>query len=63
MRKAAAVLAAEGGATELQLMSLFGWGSSAEAVGYTRAASKSWHRNWHRTLIVRTHSAGIGCFC
>lgn len=40
LRKAAATLAAEAGATERQLMALFGWSSPAQATVYTRAADK-----------------------
>lgn len=34
-------MAAEGGATEAQMMALFGWRSSFEAVWYTRAANRT----------------------
>lgn len=40
LRKAAAVLAAERGATENQLMAIFGWSSSKIAAIYTRAANR-----------------------
>jgi integrase len=39
-RKAGATIAAENGATEKQLMALFGWQTSKEATLYTRAASQ-----------------------
>lgn len=40
LRKAGAVRVAEGGATEHQLMAIFGWKSIAEAQTYTRSASR-----------------------
>jgi integrase len=40
VRKAGACLAAENGATEKQLMALFGWKTAAEAERYTRAADQ-----------------------
>lgn len=40
LRKVAATLAAEAGATPHQLMSMFGWRSLAEAERYTRAAER-----------------------
>ena len=41
LRKAAATVAAENGATSHQLMSIFGWLSLAEAERYTRSAERS----------------------
>jgi integrase len=41
LRKAGATIAAENGATEKQLMSVFGWQTSKEATLYTRAASQT----------------------
>jgi integrase len=38
LRKAGAVIAAENGATERQLMAIFGWTTMKEAARYTRAA-------------------------
>lgn len=38
LRKAGAVIAAENGATERQLMAIFGWSTMKEAARYTRAA-------------------------
>lgn len=40
LRKLGAVVAAERGATEMQLMALYGWRSSKEAARYTKAASR-----------------------
>lgn len=40
LRKAAATLAAERGATDRQLMAIFGWSDSKMATAYTRAADK-----------------------
>ena len=40
LRKAGAAIAAENGATEKQLMSIFGWTTMKEAVRYTKAASQ-----------------------
>lgn len=40
LRKAAASLAAERGATEVELMAIFGWTSNKVATVYTRAASR-----------------------
>lgn len=39
-RKAGAVLAAERGATENQLMAMFGWRSGKQAAHYTRSADQ-----------------------
>lgn len=39
-RKAGAVLAAERGATEKQLMAVFGWRSGKQAAHYTRSADQ-----------------------
>lgn len=40
LRKAAATLAAEAGATDRQLMAMFGWTSSSQATTYTAAADR-----------------------
>jgi Site-specific recombinase XerD len=40
LRKAAATIAAENGATEFQLMSIFGWKDAKQAARYTRAARR-----------------------
>jgi len=40
LRKAGATLAAENGATERQLMAMFGWRTSAMAQHYTRPAER-----------------------
>lgn len=40
LRKAGATIAAENGATEKQLMAIFGWKTSKEAERYTRAANR-----------------------
>ena len=40
LRKAGATIAAENGATEQQLMAIYGWTSGKEAVRYTRQANK-----------------------
>ncbi len=40
LRKAGAAIAAENGATEQQLMAIFGWSDPAQAAHYTRAASQ-----------------------
>ena len=40
LRKAWASLAAEGGATESQLMAIYGWDTIKEAERYTRKARK-----------------------
>ncbi len=40
LRKAGATIAAENGATERQLMSVFGWRTSKQAVHYTRSANQ-----------------------
>ena len=40
LRKAGATIAAENGATEHQLMAIFGWESPKEAAHYTRAANR-----------------------
>ena len=40
LRKAAATIAAENGATELQLMAIFDWDTIAQATTYTRAANR-----------------------
>lgn len=41
MRKAAACAAAEGGATEMQMMAIFGWREPGMARIYTRRASRT----------------------
>jgi integrase len=40
LRKAGATIAAERGASERQLMAIFGWQTSKQAVLYTRAAEQ-----------------------
>jgi hypothetical protein len=40
LRKAGAILAAENGATDRQLMAMFDWSTSAQANVYTAAASR-----------------------
>jgi site-specific recombinase XerD len=40
VRKAGATIAAENGATEAQLMAIFGWEDAKQAVIYTRAARR-----------------------
>jgi integrase len=40
LRKAGATIAAENGATEAQLMAIFGWSTLKEASRYTRAARR-----------------------
>lgn len=40
LRKAAAEVAAENGASEMQLMSIFGWTSGKQAAHYTRSANR-----------------------
>lgn len=41
LRKAGATIAADNGATEFQLMSIFGWDSPAQAAIYTRKANRN----------------------
>jgi hypothetical protein len=41
LKKAAATIAAENGATTRQLMAMFGWTTESMAEVYTRAAEKS----------------------
>jgi hypothetical protein len=41
LRKAGAAIAADNGATESQLMAIFGWESMKEAARYTRAARRN----------------------
>jgi integrase len=40
LRKAAATILAERGATDCQLMAVFGWESAKEATKYTKAANR-----------------------
>ena len=40
LRKAGAAIAAENGATEKQLMAIFGWETMKEAARYTKAANQ-----------------------
>lgn len=40
LRKAAAIIAADRGATEHQLMSMFGWANPSQAAAYTRRANR-----------------------
>ena len=54
LRKAGAALAAENGATELQLMAIFGWRTSKEAERYTRAARRKKMAGDAMPLLRRT---------
>lgn len=53
LRKAGAALAAENGATELQLMAIFGWKTIQEAERYTRAARRRKLASAATTLLSR----------
>jgi integrase len=54
LRKAGAALAAENGATELQLMAIFGWRTSKEAERYTKAARRKKMAGDAMPLLRRT---------
>lgn len=56
LRKAAAAIAAENGATEHQLMSIFGWQSMKEAERYTKAARRKKLAGDAMPLLRRTKS-------
>lgn len=53
LRKAGAALAAENGATELQLMAIFGWKTIQEAQRYTQAARRKKLAGDAMTLLAR----------
>lgn len=54
LRKAGATLAAENGATERQLMAIFGWTSGKQATAYTRAANRKKLAGDAMHMLVRT---------
>jgi integrase len=56
LRKAAAVVAAENGATSQQLMAIFGWLKLAEAERYTRAAERKRMAGDAMGLLVRNNN-------
>jgi integrase len=53
LRKAGASIAAENGATEHQLMAIFGWATSKEAERYTKTAKRKKMAGDAMTLLVR----------
>ncbi|MFM9850160.1 MAG: tyrosine-type recombinase/integrase [Hyphomicrobiaceae bacterium] len=53
LRKAAATIAAENGATTHQLMSIFGWSTMQQPEHYTRAAERKRLAKAARTLLTR----------
>lgn len=57
LRKAGATIAAENGATEAQLMAIFGWSTLKEASRYTRAARRKRLAGDAMHLLVPTQSA------
>lgn len=57
LRKAGAVIAAENGATDLQLMAVFGWRTIKEAQRYTRAARRKVMAATGAPLLERTEKA------
>jgi integrase len=54
LRKAGAAIAAENGATESQLMAIFGWDTMKEAARYTRAARQAKLARDAMPLLMRT---------
>jgi integrase len=56
LRKAGATIAAENGASEHQLMSIFGWATSKEAERYTKAASRKKMAGDAMQLLQRSKS-------
>jgi integrase len=61
LRKAAATLAAERGATDRQLMALFGWESSRQATTYTAAADRRRLAAAAVSLIGNDQTANTDC--
>jgi integrase len=61
LRKAGATIAAERGATDRQLMAMFGWESSRQATTYTAAADRKRLAADAARLIGRDQSANIDC--
>ena len=57
LRKAAAAVAAENGATSQQLMAIFGWLTLAEAERYTRAAQRRRMAGDAMGLLIRNENA------
>jgi Phage integrase family len=53
LRKAGATIAAENGATEHQLMAIFGWATSKEAERYTKTAQRKKMAGEAMSLLVR----------
>ena len=53
LRKAGATIAAENGATEHQLMAIFGWATLKEAERYTKAARRKKMAGDAMSLLVR----------
>jgi integrase len=58
LRKAGATIAAENGATEHQLMAIFGWTTAKQAGGYTRKANRKKLAGDAMRLLVRPSAVG-----
>ena len=61
LRKAGATIAAERGATDRQLMAMFGWESSRQATTYTASADRKRLAAEAARLIASDHKANIDC--
>jgi integrase len=61
LRKAGATIAAERGATDRQLMAMFGWESSRQATTYTASADRKRLAAEAARLMASDHSANIDC--
>ncbi|MGA7427635.1 MAG: tyrosine-type recombinase/integrase, partial [Rhodoplanes sp.] len=61
LRKAGATIAAERGATDRQLMAMFGWESSRQATTYTASADRKRLAAEAARLIASDHTANIDC--
>ena len=61
LRKAGATIAAECGATDRQLMAMFGWESSRQATTYTASADRKRLAAEAARLIASDHAANMDC--
>lgn len=60
LRKAGATIAADNGASERQLMAIFGWESSSDATGYTRAANQKHLAESAMHMLIRDETENEG---
>ncbi len=57
LRKAGATIAAENGATEHQLMAIYGWDSPKQAALYAKAADRKWPIKDAMPLVDADHKS------